>query len=97
MVIASLTSLLLVFLITIFYKKTPLPAYRQLIYHPGYWLLQDKWGHNVQYEKINIRFQGGFFIVLMLTGENSKKELIIFKDQITQEQYRFLEWIKWIH
>lgn len=90
-VIVPLASLLIPCLINIIYHKVPLPTYCKLTYQSGHWWLQDKQGHEKKYIKANITFHGGFYILLRLKGESIKKELIIFKDQLTNEQYRQLE------
>lgn len=93
-VIMILGSVLMAILLAIIYTKNPLSNYRQLTYHPGYWLLEDRSGHEVAYDKARIHFHGGFYIILRLTGKTTDKKLIIFKDQLTHEQYRCLELMK---
>jgi hypothetical protein len=85
--------LVIVFFIKIFRAKLPLPNYQKLTYHPGFWLLHETTGQQIKYERVAIDFEGGIFILLKLTGISSRKTLVIFKDQITVEQYRILKFI----
>lgn len=85
--------LVIVFFIKIFRAKLPLPNYQQLTYHRGYWLLHETVGQQIKYERAEIGFEGGIFILLKLTGISPRKTLVIFKDQITVEQYRILKFI----
>ncbi len=85
--------LIIVFLINIFRAKLPLPNYQKLTYHSGYWLLHEATGQQIKYERAEISFEGGIFILLKLTGISPGKTLVIFKDQITVAQYRILKFI----
>ena len=46
-----------------------------------------------RYEQVSFGFDGGVFLLLKLTGLNHKKNIIIFYDQMTPEQYRMLKFI----
>lgn len=90
-VIIILCLVLAISLSCLIHNKKPISNYRQLTYHLGHWLLQDRHGNEVSYEKASIQFQGGFYFILKLTGKNNSKKLTVFREQITEEQYRYLK------
>ena len=90
LLIISMTLVLIILLFLVCCSKSPLPRYHKLSYHPRYWLLHQVNGQQVKYEHASIGFDGGLFILLTLTHSNSRKNLVIFKDQMTTEQYRIL-------
>lgn len=68
----------------------PLPEYHKITYYPGYWLLHKTDGHHTKFTHVSVRFEGGLFILLKLSGINSDKNIVIFNDQITTAEYRVL-------
>ena len=64
--------------------------YHKISYQVGSWILEDNSDKSSRYESINIRFDGGLFILLGLSDVTKSKILVIFKDQITSSQYRIL-------
>lgn len=74
-------------------SKLPLPQYQKLSYHLGYWLLHKTNGRQIKYEHASIGFEGGIFVLVNLTGISPQKTLVVFKDQMTVEQYRILKFI----
>ena len=91
LIIYSLLLVLIITLVHIIRSKVPLPRYQKLSYHPGYWLLHEVGGKQTKYERAAVGFDGGLFVLLTLTGINLQKKLVIFKDQITIEQYRVIK------
>lgn len=88
----SLLSLSLLLSIFYFHKNRHSSfGYKQLSYHQKYWLLEYIDGRQLQMNHIHINFDGGFFLLLLLTSEKTKKRIIIFNDQITNKQQRFLK------
>lgn len=82
--------LLLVCLIRIIRAPMPLPAYSRLAYQAGYWVLRANSGRSHKFERVTVRFDGGLFILLTLTGYGPSKNLVIFNDQMTNKQHRIL-------
>jgi len=80
-------------LISICCYGVPTPTYHKLSYHPGYWLLHTRGGQQMKYDVVSIGFDGGMFILLTFSGENKRKNLVIFKDQLTVDQYRILKFV----
>jgi len=68
----------------------PLPAYSRLAYQAGYWVLRANSGRSHKFERVTVRFDGGLFILLTLTGYGPSKNLVIFNDQMTNKQHRIL-------
>lgn len=75
----------------------PLPGLIKLNRHGTYWLLHGRSGEETRYEEVHISFEGGLFILLTLIGEDSKRTLVVFKDQLAADQYRALNVIGKIH
>ncbi len=71
-------------------SKVPVPAFSKLSYHTHYWLLHPLQGVGVRYEQMRIAFDGGLFLLLTLTNEGSHKKIVIFNDQLTDDQRRAL-------
>jgi hypothetical protein len=59
--------------------------------HARFWVLDYHEGHLERYDSVHIYFDGGFFFLLRLTNKTGKKTLILFNDQITQDQHRRLK------
>lgn len=72
-------------------SQTPLPGYDKITYHPGFWLLHKTNGEQIKFEHASVSFEGGLFILLRLTGISRQKNMVIFKDQVTTDQYRVLK------
>lgn len=87
----GLVFVLCVCLLQIAHRPNHLYRYAKLIGYPTVWVLQFDTGKTIVYEKAHICFDGGLFIVLQLTADTHKKQLLIFKDQITQTQHRMLQ------
>jgi len=82
--------ILMVSITQIVRNKTPLPAYTQLSYHMTHWLLHDIHGQSMRYEQAHISFDAGLFMLLTLTSESSARKLVVFRDQLSDAQYRAL-------
>ena len=91
LMIFMLFLVLIIFFIFIIYSKSPISTYHKLSYHPGYWLLHEVNGNHIKFEHASIGFEGGVFLLLTLTGISPRKNLVIFKDQISTEEYRILK------
>ncbi len=91
LMIASIFLLFIVFARHISHMRWPMKDCHQLSYHPGYWLLYKEDGSRWKYERVTVRFDGGIFFLLTLSGMSPKKTLVIFHDQITISQYRALK------
>lgn len=50
--------------------------------------------NNINYEHAFIGFDGGVFILLNLSNADTKKTLLIFKDQLSNAEYRMLRLIR---
>ena len=83
--------ILLFIVLNIFVNKIPLSHKHDLYYHSGCWHLQKVEDEPVLYQQVIISFEGGIFILLRLTGLQNTRLLVVFKDQITQDQHRFLK------
>ena len=55
-----------------------------------FWILEDKNGKKLKYEKFYIQFDGSFFLYCTLKGQGLTKNLIIFCDQLSVAQQREL-------
>lgn len=93
MIKLSLGGGLALYFIYIMRSKLPLPQYQKLSYQLGHWLLHMTNGRQIKYEQATIGFEGGLFVLLNLTGSSPGKTLVVFKDQVTVEQYRILKFI----
>lgn len=71
--------------------RSPYPNYNKLVRCAQFWLLECDQGHSERYDAMHICFDGGFFLLLRLTNETHKKNLVLFNDQITQDQHRQLK------
>ena len=90
-IIVTSLLILIFFSLNIYFSKMPSPCYEKICYHPGYWLLYEYCGNHIKYERVVISFDGGLFIILKLSGISPLKNLVIFSDQITEDQYRMLK------
>lgn len=72
----------------------PMPAYEKLVYHSKHWVLHNTCGKQLNYEQAQIVFSCGLLILLRLQGTNCSKLLILFTDQLTEQQFRFLTIMK---
>ncbi len=70
---------------------SPHPHYKCLTRHARFWILEFCQGHQARYDSVHIHFDGGFFLLLRLKNNTGKKTLILFNDQITQDQHRRLK------
>lgn len=92
--------------------SVPFPAYETLVYQQSKWLLHAVNGLHLQYEQMQIRINTPFFILLTLKTDKKnegtirqkiqnyfkrRKNLIIFHDQISTDDYRTLRMIELIH
>jgi len=93
LVILGLELGLLVILYNIIRSPSPMPDYRKVTYHIGYWLLHMTDERQIKYERAYISFDGGFFILLTVTGGAPRKNIVVFNDQITTSQYRVMKLI----
>lgn len=92
---ALLISLSLILLsISLLYTRknaVPQPYCKQLTAHQKIWLLDYQDGHQMEANTVCVNFDGGFFLLLLLISNHSKKRLIVFNDQLTPTQHRYLK------
>lgn len=81
-------------LITIARNKMPHPEHHTLSYHSQFWLLHAEGGQEMKYEKMQIRLDTGFFMLIVLDGINRRRQMVVFHDQITQDECRLLHIIE---
>lgn len=72
-----------------------MPKHQQLTYLAGHWFLQEVSGLEKKYERVSIRFAGGIFMLLKLTGISPEKTVVVFYDQMMPEEYRLLRFINY--
>ena len=73
--------------------KTPFQIYQKIGYHEKHWYLYQINGEKKRYQQVKIRFDGVFFILIVLIAEQDKKKLILFNDQITNSHLRIIKLI----
>ncbi len=81
-------------MMTIICSKMPHPELHALSYHRQFWLLHGVNDQTMKYEKMQIRFDTGFFLLMVLYGINRRRHVVIFRDQITQDECRMLHIIE---
>ncbi len=72
--------------------RAPMPKIISLSYHSSHWHLTDVKGNVLKYEHASVLFDGGLFFLLVLKGESARKQLIVFYDQLSEGQWRYLKW-----
>lgn len=85
------TLILLLVLFSIYRAPKPEAKYLQLSYLGGVWWLMDVDGLEQKYQTAEITFNAGLFFLLVLKGEKFKRRLVVFNDQITQADFRFIK------
>ncbi|WP_408606922.1 protein YgfX [Legionella lansingensis] len=83
--------LFILFTLRLLLKPYPYPNYSMLSYEHGKWLLHVKQGSPLKYDRVRVIINTGLFLLVQLIGENRIKLLIIFADQITNDEYRYLK------
>lgn len=73
--------------------KTPLEIYQKIAFHEKHWYLYQINGEKKRYQQAKIRFDGGFFMLIVLLAEQDKKTLILFADQIARSHLRIIKLI----
>ena len=81
-------SLLILPSIRILKNKKPYPNLDSILYCQKKWLCRQVDGNAVQYDRLQIRVDAGFFMLICLSNENNRKNLVIFYDQITNDERR---------
>lgn len=90
-IMIAMTVVLLVSMGHIAQNPVPVPAVISLSHHNDHWrLLLGPLGLETRYEHVCIGFDAGLFILLTLTNADSRKKLVVFRDQLTIPQYRAL-------
>jgi len=69
----------------------PHPQYKILSCNKQFWVLEYQDSRQIKYNSVHINFDGGFFLLLLLTEKNAKKRILLFNDQITSDQHRQLK------
>lgn len=80
--------ILLVFFIHSIRKQS---NFCQLSYDTNHWLLSELNGRQLKYQYLTIIFDGGIFSLVKVKGLSPSKTLVIFHDQLTEQQYRILK------
>lgn len=75
-------------------NRMPHPDLHKLSYHRQFWLLHTRNGQEIKYEKIQIRLDTGFFMLIALRGINRRRTVVVFYDQITKSECRMLHIIE---
>ena len=76
-----------------FVLRNPFPEkkYISLSFNKNQWKLLQNNAQELSYERVNIRVDTGFFMLLVFSGEGvRKKSLVVFYDQLTRLQLRLL-------
>lgn len=60
-------------------------------YASGKWQLRHSTGQQTSYRQMRIIFNLGLFILIEFREVNQSQQVVIFLDQITQEDYRWLQ------
>ena len=91
LILMGLNLLILAWFISPILKVRPRSSiYLQLSHRGGHWFLQDTKGKKHRFEQGCVTFDGGIFILFTLIRHHSRKTLVIFNDQLTNDQYRLL-------
>lgn len=88
--------LLLSFMYHGFYYRVPQNPYQALSYREGKWWLRTR-ENETTYTQMRVRFDGGFFMVLWLVGEKKRQGMVLFYDQLSTSQQRFLWLLHTVH
>jgi len=63
---------------------------QHLDYQHSSWWLSLVGGQPTQYQHLQIRVDTGFCMLIVLTSNTHKKKILIFRDQLTQNELRML-------
>jgi hypothetical protein len=85
-----LAACLILQLARILKNPKPYPDYMMLSYSNLGWLIHDKCNHQIPFEKVRVVVDAGLFFLLELSQESSRRYLVLFFDQLSNESYRFL-------
>jgi hypothetical protein len=81
----------LIFNLKNLYKdKRPHQNLVNLSYKNKTWVLKNTNDSELMFEKIKIRLDAGFFMLISLSGISKNKDLVVFYDQITKSERRKL-------
>lgn len=78
-------------------NPSPHPHYLGLHYRQDHWILEDKQGRELPFEKIKVLLNAGLFYLLELKMEKKRKVLVIFSDQLSKQEFRILRVIEKIN
>lgn len=78
-------------------QPSPHPQFRLLVYDGSQWILTDNQDNTVFFERHRVIFETGLFFVLELRQEKRYQLLVIFFDQMVEDQYRVLKIIEKIN
>jgi hypothetical protein len=81
----------------IYQTQMPHPSYPKLSYHKKLWILHTQSEREFKFEKIKIRLDTGFFMLISLYGISRRKNIVVFYDQITSDERRRLHMIEKIN
>lgn len=71
-------------------KRGHLKPYTELIYDGRLWKLLSK-DSIIQFTEIQLKLDAGFFLYINLRNDNNKKSLVLFYDQLMEEQRHMIK------
>lgn len=77
-------------------QLSPQQHYDKLTWIKPFWRLSHVNGEQTKFDSIQILFDGGFFLLILLNNSRSKKHLVIFNDQMSSYQHRLFKVISYI-
>ncbi|MFC3909274.1 hypothetical protein ACFORL_09335 [Legionella dresdenensis] len=81
---------LMLYLLVLLKRKKTYPNLDKLEYKGNKWTMFETTGIAAVYTTHQILIDGGIFFLVKLTGENTARKLVIFKDQISADDRRIL-------
>lgn len=81
-------------LIKIFLNPFPDPRFREIVYKAKKWILYETNGHMQHFEKHRVILDMGICFLLEFTQQRQRKTMVVFFDQLQQDDYRQLKLIE---
>ncbi|WP_419418709.1 protein YgfX [Legionella sp. D16C41] len=94
---SSLVFYLIITLISIYANPIPYSYVIKLFFSNNEWFLNNQFSDEIRYQKHKIILDCGLFFLLKLISYEKNKVLIIFSDQLTNNDYRALKLIEKIY
>jgi hypothetical protein len=83
-------TLLVLQLIRIINNPRPNPNYSMLSYNKTAWLLHDNQDQQSSYDRLRVVINTDLFVLVELSTKKHRKLIVIFSDQLTENNYRAL-------